>query len=362
MCNAFNCDDDFTNLMLELTDVWDAEAVTDEVEQPGAVAQCMFNEHGMQGVSEITENGQCRAWKINWLQDCDYDGVSKVADFSDTDCDFEATPVGLECGEEEYERNCFMKDKGRSFTDQACTSKYMGVNFAANRIMSGIKAMRKAIATDALAFYTANAEAISWTGTYGNVVGNQLQFTSAEFNMNLLYHLTNIARHEKCTNYKLIDDTNFFELYLQSMDGQCCKDGSARNAFSRYNLSFDTWLDEALGRRSTLMFNPNNFGFINTNRAVSSTPTQTLMDGQNSVWEWYVDDPEWTIADIDNEGRRTIRPVRYDVEYSKTCCGKDKLGKRLYKHVFVVSFMGGRWVSPTGCNDSRCIYEIVNIG
>lgn len=364
-CAQFTCDAaTMADVQINLERIWAKTRVKKEWEMPGMVAMKVLEGQGMRPVAEIIENKRCVGWKTAWVQNCDETAATKLTDLSSTDC---TLPEGddPDCDEATYELNCFFQ-KAVSFSDQDCSSLLSGADQAAMQLDKAYEAIRKAISDQILGNVVANAKPNTYADTYGTVNGTRTEFTSAEFTSNLLYHIqyTAMQNHMNIDEMCMLDGSNFWEIYQQTIDGRCCTNEGERNAYNRYDISFDKWLDNSLGRRSTFLFDPAAFGIINTTRYTNVTPLRVQGDGadENTVWAWMVEDPVFSIRAYDANGNSIIRPLRYDIEYTKICCGKDKFGIRLYKHNFVVTYMGVDAMSPIGCNDGQPILEFTNIG
>lgn len=365
-CAQFTCDAaTYADLQLELSQIWAKTRTKKALEYPGMLAGCILENQGMRPVREITENGTCVAWKAAWLQNCDDDEANKGTSFSQKDCDI-PVGTGLDCAEVEYSVNCYI-DTTVNFTDADCTSMFRGVDQAAIQLDKAFEKIRKAISTSLMGQVVANAAVNNYTDTYGNINGTRTEFTSAEFVPNLLYHMqyTAIQNHCNIDDMVMLDGSNFWETYQGILDGRCCGDEGEMNAFNRYNMKFDPWLDKSLGRRSTFLFDPSAFGIINVTRFDNTIPErlQGDGDGEKVIYGWKVQDPMFNIRQYSAEnGSETVRPIEYDVEYTKKCCGRDARGNRIYSHTFFVTYTGVEAMNPVGCNDGQCVLEFTNIG
>ncbi len=362
-CETFTCDAlTYDDITVEMMSIW-ADMPDKMLEYPGASAMKLLENQGMRAVEEITVGGRCTGWRGYWIEECNTEGANKGGEFpiGTEECDFPEPKDEAVCQEIDYNRNCFI-DTSFSFTDQDCSSRLNGISIAAMKFDKAFERMRKAISESVFDLMTANAQANTWALTYGNPVGTVTEFTSNEFTVNLLHHFRNIARHHQCPDYCVLDDTNFWELWQQLLDGKCCGDESGRTTFDRFDITFDPWIDEYLGRRSTFLVNPKQYGFINTWKYNNESPIMQFNNGEDSIYVWSVSDPVLQILTIGENGQTSLQPVRYDVEYKKKCCGRDALGNRMFKHNYFITYSGGQWTAPNKCGKGSCTFEFVNVG
>ena len=358
----FSCVDYHEPVMMGLLDMWEVNNTVDDPKTPGMLAKCIMENQGAK-FNEILRSGKCLGWEINWFSDCDFEVAYKgqVADPA-LGC---STPDGKvdECNTKQYDRNCFIHDS-RSFTDQECNNALQGVNRSVNRIEAAMKAVRKALVEDLATLLTTNAQVNAWDATYGDIVGTTTGFAGSEFqSSNLLSHIEMTMLQNQVNNFKIVNGTNFWELRRNAGLGQCCNDNGTQNAIDNRDMTWDIFLDQFLGRNSTFAFNPEMIGFINTNRFDNPLPVLQNRVGDAEIWGWYIDDPILRYRFLDENGNESIRPVRYDLEYKKECCGRDKLNNLMYKHDFTVYFSGFRDLAPGGCETGETqIFEFVNLG
>ena len=361
----FLCDElTYTNVLVELQDIWDGGCGADADSFPAATANKLMTQHGMKILSEVKSGDTCLGWDAYWVDTCQDKKVTKseVPSYPDN-CDIPEGEGEISCNKETYSKNCFLSSSF-SFTDIQCPSRLAGIDFTSRLLDEEMKAMRQAIMESNVDMMLACAQPNVWEGTYGCPVGTLTEFTSAQFNADLLYHIQNIARHHGCNDYCIIDDSNFWELWQQTQDGKCCTDEGKRAGFNRFDITFDTFLDEYLGRRSTFLVNPKCFGFINTCKYDNTVPRFSRNVGDAQIFEWKINDPILRILETDSvTGRQSIVPVCYDIEYKKECAGRHPVtGKTFYKHTYYITYEGGQFVAPTSCGKEKCVFEFTNIG
>ena len=363
LCTTFTCSAaNYDDLVLGLGEIWTAAPVNPKSDYPGATWQKIFNNHGMRVVNEVVVGGKCVGWKAIWLKNCDDSEATKSEESLFDGCDF---PEGddPDCEEAEYDINCRV-GKAVSYSDQHCSSRFKGIDQASMQLNKAIECVRKALAKSTVDLVMANMSPNTWEGTNGCPVGGWTEFTNDQFNISLLHHIQNIARKHCCEDYCIVDDCNFYELYLSMMDGKCCSDESGRTTLSRFDLTFDKWLNECTGRNSTLLITPSVFGAVNTTRYTNISPeVKKPGEGdQPAILGWRIADPVFTIRETSSTGATTTRPIYYDVEYKKKCCGRDKNDNFIFRHYYYVTFTGGMWVAPMSCGNGPCNFEFVNIG
>ena len=216
--------------------------------------------------SAFDQYGNCISWRTWFLRNCDRT-ATKTTDYPDYGCDI---PQGgeSELVHADYEERCVLEAK-RSLKDVECGNPLYGVNRSAEIIQEIMLSLREQLSTELVSFLAANAQVNNWnspTGTYGNIVGNQTEFTGAEFGtLKLLYHLKLTAKMNRINNFKIVNGTNFYELAEQAIDGKCCGDEGDKVRLNKFGMQWDLNLDEKLGRQSTFLFNGDMLGFSNSN-------------------------------------------------------------------------------------------------
>jgi len=354
----FTCDQaTYQAITVGLNEIWDGGCSSDDLSYPAATANKLLQNHGMNVRNEVTAGTECLGYNVYWTDTCNDVEVAKSEEPNyPADCDIPDADTPITCNNELYKNNCFLS-ASVGFTDQQCPSRLAGIDFSSQLIDQALKSIRQKLLESTVDLFVACAQANVWDGTYGCPVGTTTEFTSAQFNIELLYHIQNIARHHGCNDYCIIDDSNFWEIWQASNDGKCCADGSKRTTFGRFDITFDTFLDEYLGRRSTFLVNPKCFGFTNSCKYDNVVPEAQGSIGDAQVWAWKISDP---ILQIRQGGVNV--PICYDVEYKKECVGRGPNGKRYYKHTYYVTYEGGQYAAPSTCGSEKCVFEFTNIG
>jgi hypothetical protein len=352
----------YANIIAALSSMWDSSVINEDDEAPLVTAQNILPYQSARLREEYNAMGKCIDRKIWWVNYCDYDADYSGTSFDDTlTCD---VPEGTE-GEafsKTYGPNLFIHKTIR-VADQDCDNETFGVNLSANAINAGIRAVRKQLCTSLATFLQSNAQANGWSGTPGTVAGTITQFTSAEFNANLIHTLRLIAMKNQVSNYRMINGTNFWEIAQQAQFGQCCENTGDRNLFANFPMNWDIWLDDVLSGNYTFVFDPSRIGFTNVTKFDSMVPVQihNYTSGEQ-IYSWRVEDPILQWRSISAEGVESLVPVAYDVEYKRTCTGRGTRGQFQYAHDFSVQFEGMIDTAPASCNGGTKILQFENTG
>lgn len=358
----FSAIDHIGPILMNLSKVWKKKKNGDVLNAPHLLLKCILENQGMKLIPEYNAHGKCVGYRVWYEQDCNRES-QKYSAFPDSiGCDI---PTGgeSEISHCDYTENCVIT-AGRSLKDGDCASPMYGINRSASKIQVIIESLREGLAASMSNHLFANAQPNNWQGTYGNIVGNQTEFTGAQFNdLKLMYHLDMIAKKNCLKDYKIVNGDNFWECFMKAIDGKCCGDASDRTRLTRYPMFFDANLDEYLNRNSTFLFDPSCIGFHNRVKYENSAPVKlhTTADG-GELYGFSVPDPECKWLSIDENGNERLIPIRYDIEYKKKCIGREN-GEIRYSHDFFGTFTGAQHMAPIACGD-KCasILEIVNIG
>lgn len=361
----FSVVDHHLPIMVELQNLWSTNNITDSSRLPNVLTKCIIENQGMRRLPQAFDAwGRCVSWRTWFLRNCGTE-ARKTTDYPDYGCDL---PTGSQselvyC---DYEERCVL-ESNRSLKDVECGNALYGVNRSAEIIQEMIVELREKLASEQVAFLAANAQTNEWTvptGTYGNIVGNQTEFTGSEFGtLKLLYHIELTARMNGIEDFKIVNGTNFYELMRQAQDGACCGDESDRRRLNTYGMNWDLNLDRHLGRQSTFLFDTNMIGFSSSNIHQNSTPEIVHQTGDGStIFAFYVDDPEMSWKSIDSNGNASMIPLRYDIRYSKKCCGMNtRTGEYLYEWNFQAFLKFGNHLSPVSCEGGSRVMEFVNV-
>lgn len=361
----FSVVDHHLPIVVNLASLWNASNVQDNSRQANVLTRCIMENQGMRRLPEAFDRfGKCISWRAWFLRNCGMT-AKKTTNYPDYGCDI---PTGSksELVHIDYEEKCVL-ESNRSLDHIECGNPLYGVNRAAQIIQEMMVELREKLAAEQVAFLAANAQVNTWyspTGTYGNIVGAQTEFTGAEFGTTkLLYHLELTAQMNGINNFKIVNGTNFYELMRQASDGACCGDQSDRNRLNTFGMNWDLHLDEQLGRQSTFLFNPNMVGFSSSNIYNNNVPEIKHYTSDGSpLYGFYIDDPVMKWKSIDENGRASLIPVRYDIRYKKTCCGTDTAtGEHKYCWDFQAFLKFGNHLSPVSCEGGSGIMEFVNV-
>lgn len=347
---------------IELRDQWTNPEAAGKLEMdPMEVAKCVLENQGMVAIADW-ENGKCTTQTSKWIYDCD-EVATKSTTAPESSCD-------INCGTEAefqtvtYDPNCYINSAGK-FTDVGCDNATSFVVEAARQQNKIIKNNRRVLFNEIANMLSANANAnqIEASLTSGTINGTVTEFGSSEWNANLLAHFEYTALLNGLTNYKVISGSNFWELKRQAeLKNACCDDQGTNNVFGSYDVNFDIWMDKALGRKSTILFDPTCIGFQNFCPYTNTTPQiVTENDNGQQIWAWMVPDPDISFLRIDPvTGARTLEPLKHCMFYKKKCVGSNQQRKFLHEHCWDGGLMGGLYTVPTICDPSKaCILEMV---
>lgn len=365
----FSAANEYDPILIQLNELWDQENVIEDTQAPLVTMNEVLTNHGMRSIPVLDGRGQCVTTKVWWTQDGDYTPA-----YSDTTFDSSigcAIPDGVE--DEAYsatfDPNLFVH-QSVAYSDQDCDNRLYAINRTAERINDAIRAVRRGIAEKVATFLTTNAQANSWASSPGTVAGTVTSFTSTEFgSLTLLNTIRLIALKNQVQNMRIVNGTNFWEVYQNAVISASPVEADIRDAniARAMGMSWDIWLDDYLaGNPHTFVFDPRRIGFGNYPRyAVSNTPTpmhgtysaqynpeltglQTINGSVEQHFAWGISDPVFQYLATDPvSGVSSLQPIRYDVEYKKVCTGRDAMGNLKYTHHITVYFNGALHASPT---------------
>lgn len=361
----FSAAAEYDPILIQLNELWDAENVMEDTQAPLVTMNEVITNHGMRSIPVLDGRGRCVTTKVWWTQDGNYDpSYSNTTFDSSIGCEI---PDGVE--DEAYsatfDPNLFVH-RSVAFSDQDCDNRLYAINRTAERINDAIKAVRKGIAEQVATFLTTNAQANTYTSGPGTIVGTVTSFTSTEFgSLTLLNTIRLIALKNQVQNMRIVNGTNFWEVYQNAVISASPVDTDIRDAniARAMGMTWDIWLDDYLaGNPHTFVFDPRRIGFGNYPRYDVATVPQPLHStvGYNpeltglqtsSVeqhFAWGINDPVFQYVSTDPAtGATSLQPIRYDVEYKKVCTGRDAMGNLKYSHHITVYFNGALHASPT---------------
>jgi len=368
----FSAAADYDPILIALNELWDTENVIEDTQAPLVTMNEVITNHGMRSIPVRDGRGKCVTTRVWWTQDGDYDPAYNSTTFDATvGCE---APDGVEdeAYSADFDPNIFIYQPV-AFSDQDCSNRLFGINRTAQRINDAIRAVRKGLAEQCADLLTGNAQANGYTAGPGTIAGTVTQFTPTEFgDLTLLTTLRLIGLKNQIPNYRVLNGTNFWEVYQNAVMSNSPVETDIRdtNIARPFGMSWDIWLDDYLATNpTTFLFDPRRIGFGNYPRFMNDQPmplhgtadysvtidptagTDQTDSGTASVAQhfgWGVNDPVFRYLATDPDtGATSLQPVRYDVEYKKVCSGRDAMGYLKYTHHITVYFNGALHVSPT---------------
>lgn len=329
-----------------------------EFRHPVMTAKVYLENHGAVA-NEILEMGadsngeDCEGVKLYFLRS-ENEGVDYSGTVADETLDCEV-PVGQELYTDGkvYKNNMVIR-KGFRVLDSECRDDMDYAMKVAKGQQKAMLEIRKEINNRLITFLSTSAQPnldddipAEWDDT---TAPPRIRIPKANFEWDLLGEIETNAMINDIENFHILNGRNFKQQVWQSDYSRLNVDTrEAAAAFNDYNLHWDVKnIDRVLGRRATLLFDPNMFAFWVTNYG-STTPNMV----KDNHWEYTVADPELRYM---RNGQ--LVPVMYQVELSMKCIGRTKgQGRLRWAHDWMVRVIGGYDKAPTGLKGQTGVIE-----
>lgn len=246
--------------------------------------------------------------------------------------------------------------------DDLCDNLYTFQELAAERIMTAIFDIRKALNVKLINFLDTNKGANFDPEHADDVAGDDgitfvsasNHFTAAGSNFQDPDFLTDIAalvENNDIENYFLLSGRwNFYNAFMNSQYHRLNDTERHHMMFDDFNMYFDSrYLDSTLTGKNTFAVGLGTYAIWNR---VWSTPEPVQV--KDNSFEYHIIDPELMI----NVGG-VLQPVKYEVYYQKICTGGDANTRRTFTHRWEVKFLGGIYEAPTAVTDQTGILKFL---
>ncbi len=240
--------------------------------------------------------------------------------------------------------------------DNLCANDAQFANLVSEQLNFSMLKIREKLNERAITWLNANRSAnvdtSRGTGSWVTAA-SATTIPVADFdNQNLLTRLGIIAAGNRMGNdWLILDGTNMLiskniAPYLGLNDDQRSFGAIYGDISMRYNAD-QLDMDRVIGAgANTFMVNPNMFGF---HSSTSYSRAPQVLDSSKNQQAFRIADPVLRYRRTSLQGDTPVTelvPVEYDVVYEKSCTGTDALGKRVFRHLWEVSLVGGMHLGP----------------
>lgn len=289
---------------------------------------------------------KCVGVKAWFIRASEIDEVS-----ASTDC---TTPGGnqAETASKNYDSEILVHAAGTA-KDSRCDNEIDFLDESSTVLARLIAVCRKGLNTDVITRHSAAAQANLYTGipaTWDDTTETPVIIVpAADFSWDNLGNFVVTAQNNEFGNFLMLSGSNFFNNAFNANYLKLNDDGRAPSAaFMDQSIYFDTkYLDQTLGRKSTMIIDINSYIFWNT---TFSTPVPTQIS--ETKWVWTIPDPELLYR---RNGQ--LVPVMYEVEMDKSCTARNALGQLQFTYKYYMRLIGGYATAPLGPNSESGTLE-----
>lgn len=305
-----------------------------------------INQRQTAKMNEVFMNGRCIGIQMVWTKDCTALG-GYACQTAPTACAVPLVAETMTTDTQTINPTCYFDSKF-SLSDDLCNNEYIAEELIAENMALHIKNLDIRLNRYAYAQILAKAQANIDPDTQGTVAGAVTTITPSLWTSDLLVELEVTAQYNGLENYMIFDSRNL--LTQKNLSGYRALNADEASGGAIFNdwdnrLVFDDPRDSKVvtGRNSTFFVDMDMVALVN--RTGYKTTSPTLTDSSDNFYTFYVTSP------------RT--GIRYDVEYQKTCTGRDATNMRVYQHKFNIKWIGGIEFPPVQCDSGTGILEFV---
>lgn len=297
-------------------------------------------------MNEVFMNGKCIGIQMVWLKDCTALG-GYACETAPTACAVPLVAETMTSDTQTINPTCYF-DEGFSLSDDLCNNEYTAEELISENLALHISNLDTRLNRYAYAQIMAKAQANIDPNTVGTVAGTVTNIAPSDWTADLLVQLEIEAQFNGLENYLIFDSRNLLtQKNLSQYRGLNANEANTSASFNDWDsrLIFDDPRDSKVvtSRDSTFFVDMAMVAFVNRTSYTSSAPV--LADASDNFYTFSVTSP------------RT--GIRYDVEYQKTCTGRDTTNLRVYQHKFNIKFIGGIVFPPVQCDNGTGILEFV---
>lgn len=294
----------------------------------------------------INGNGKFRGMEVNWLtpgsDSIVTDGAADAHTMSCTLSEGQGTTSDSKLYTNNYEIVSLVE-----VDDDVYTSVVSVEELLANRFSKAMKDLKFRLNRKCIDFLDTNKTAVNndgslptgvtyATGVY-SVDSAVIPLTTPE----ALTELDFIVENNDIDAYTYITGRKNFSSAIKNADFQRLNDSQRSLVrFDDYDMYFDTKrLDARLTGANTFAVGQGTYALWDyVHPGKTTEPTQI----EDNKWEYYMEDPDILVND-----NGTLRPLRYNVFYTRVCNGGDNsTWNRTYTHRFEIALVGGLYTAP----------------
>jgi hypothetical protein len=307
--------------------------------------------------------GQQIVWTDKGADTVDLDGTAAemVADMS---CDL-SDGEGAVSDDTSYTNNVGIKSVIRVNDDECGDNVIKAADLMVERVQAAFADLHAKLNTRAINFLNTNRTANKSTIYADGLQVENFTYSAADKHFSaprgemddarILYEMKRIAELNDLSNYFIMSGLNMDKAFGTAAYTALNDNERSQSFFDTERLYFDQrdldrTLDAASGIWSTFAVGEGTYAVWNSFWG-DRVPNQI----SDNKWEYFIEDPDLMIME-----NGVMRPVRYQVLYQKICYAISATGKRKFKHLWEIKYLGGLYAAPVGESSETGIVKFVS--
>lgn len=275
-----------------------------------------------------------REVKVYWPDDCDDEDPTSCT----PRCSLDGDPIGDNCANYAL-TECF--EKSFSVTErQFRTSLHSREEVVARAMLKKMKLMDEFWAAKVLAFLNASAGVNSYPGQY-QVSGNSTYVPAHAWNPDIFGYIDTVLWKNKLNaGVKMLSGTLLKQyMWKIGMEVSDPTGASAQAKMTSFGVPyFDRRMDDILGEKAVLLFDPNSVALVTKAENAAYGPNGRVVDTESG--------PRVRMY---TQESMNLPGVVYDLYYQEVCTSSpDDI-----KHTWKIVTRGDNFLNPLGCNNDR---------